>query len=121
MAINLCRHAHAILTRERWQSVVSSYIRKKIYILTLELRVKRGFTSDSKKTPWESLSKIKFFCRICRSSIAYSENTSNQTYHLQKQHLLAFKEVEKERKHNKKDDEKQAKQLESYSINKYST
>ena len=70
-----------------------------------------GFKKDS----MGKLVKDKGFCRICRSSIAYSENTSNQTYHLQKQHLLAFKEVEKERKHSK-DDEKQAKQLESYSM-----
>ena len=56
------------------------------------------------------LIKDKVVCRICQSSIAYSGNTSNLTYHLQKQHLLAFKEVEKERK-PLKDDEKQAKQL----------
>ena len=67
-----------------------------------------------KKDFMVKLVKDKFFCRICRSSIAYSGNTSNLTYHLQK-HLLAFKEVEKERKHSK-DDEKQAKQLESYSM-----
>ena len=99
MAINLCSHAHASLTRERWQSLVRSYMRKKIYILTLELRVKRGFTSVSRKTPWESLSKIKVF-------VGFVDR---------RQHLLAFKEVEKERKHSK-DDEKQAKQLESYSM-----
>ena len=46
-----------------------------------------GFIADSDGVISD---KKKIACRICRTVIAYSGNTSNMTYHLQRQHSSEY-------------------------------
>ena len=50
-----------------------------------------GFMADSARIISD---KKKIACRICRAVIAYSSNTSNMTYHLQRMHVNKYEQVD---------------------------
>ena len=51
-----------------------------------------GFPGDSDGV---KLSDKKLVCRLCKSIIRYSGNTSNLTYHLSKQHTAKYAQLQK--------------------------
>ena len=58
-----------------------------------------GFRADANG---DIVDKKKIVCRLCRAVVAYSGNTNNLTYHLEKEHPEQFREI-KELEEPKKD------------------
>ena len=48
-----------------------------------------GFRTDGS----EIIDKKKLICRLCSAVITYSGNTTNQMYHLQKEHMQQYREM----------------------------
>ena len=51
-----------------------------------------GFRTDGSKI----INKKKLTCHLCSAVIAYSGNTTNQMYHLQKEHMQQYREMKEQ-------------------------
>ena len=56
----------------------------------------------------EIIDKKKLTCRLCSTVITYSGNTTNQMYHLQKEHMQQYREIKEMKEHEESTTSKEA-------------